>query len=188
VSRDWLHFTMKDISAIQRIQKGDIKAYEQLFRKYYEQLCQWAHQYLHDRDSSEEVVQELFYYIWLKREGLDFRVSVKSYLYKSISNNCKMILRQKKRRSEIESILASDAELSTDPENLLESEEINDIVNRTLINLPERSASVFKMSRFEGMKYTEIAEKLNISVKTVEANMSKALALFRQNLEKYING
>ena len=188
MSRDWLHFIMKEISAIQRIQKGNIKAYEQLFRKYYEQLCQWAYQYLHDRDSSEEVVQDLFYNIWLKREDLDFRVSVKSYLYQSISNNCKMILRQKKRRSEIESNLASESRMSTEPEDLLETEEINDIVNRTLINLPERSATIFKMSRFEGMKYSEIAEKLNISVKTVEANMSKALAMFRQNLEKYING
>ncbi|MBC8555796.1 MAG: RNA polymerase sigma-70 factor, partial [Candidatus Brocadiales bacterium] len=87
---------MNESSAIQKIQKGDIKAFEQLFRKYYEKLCQWAHQYLHDRDSSEEVVQELFYNIWLNRESIEFRISVKSYLYKSVSNNCKMVLRQHK--------------------------------------------------------------------------------------------
>ena len=106
LSRDWSHFTMNESSAIQKIQKGDIKAFEQLFRKYYEKLCLWAYQYLHDRDSSEEVVQELFYNIWLNRESIEFRISVKSYLYKSVSNNCKMVLRQHKRRAEIEKSLA----------------------------------------------------------------------------------
>ena len=187
MSRDWLHFTMKELSIIRRIQKGDIKAYEQLFRKYYEQLCQWAHQYLHDRDSSEEVVQDLFYNIWFNRESMHFRISVKSYLYKSVSNNCKMILRQNKRRLEIEKEMAGKTALHENPASTLESDEINEIVSQTLEDLSLRSAEIFRMSRFDGMKYTEIADTLNISVKTVEANMSKALALFRKNLENYIN-
>ena len=81
--RDWNHIIMNEPSKIRRIQKGDIKAFEQLFRDYYEQLCQWAYQYLNDRDSSEEVVQDLFYNIWLNRESIEFRISVKSYLYKT---------------------------------------------------------------------------------------------------------
>ena len=178
---------MNETTTIRRIQKGDIEAFEQLFREYYEQLCQWAHQYLQDRDSSEEVVQDLFYNIWLNRESMRFRISVKSYLYKSVSNNCKMILRQKKRRSEIEKALASNTEMFTDPDNTVESDEFNEIVDQTLDDMPERSAAIFRMSRFEEMKYSEIADVLNISIKTVEANMSRALALLRKNLEKYIN-
>ena len=178
---------MNESSAIQKIQKGDIKAFEQLFRKYYEKLCQWAHQYLHDRDSSEEVVQELFYNIWLNRESIEFRISVKSYLYKSVSNNCKMVLRQHKRRAEIEKSLAFGKESYEAPVNGIESDEINEIVNRTLEDMPVRSAAIFRMSRYEGKKYAEIASELKISVKTVEASMSKALALFRINLENYIN-
>jgi RNA polymerase sigma-70 factor (ECF subfamily) len=178
---------MKEPSVIRRVKEGDIRAFEQLFREYYEQLCQWAYQYLHDRDSSEEVVQDLFYHIWLNRKSLQFRISFKSYMYKSVSNNCKMQLRQKKRRSEIEKMLADENLLIEDPEYTLETEELSEIVNRTLDNLPARSAEVFRMSRYEGMKYSEIADVLNISVKTVEANMSKALALFRKNLKKYIH-
>ena len=73
------------------------------------------------------------------------------------------------------------------PDNGFESDEINEIVNRTLEEMPVRSAAIFRMSRYEGKKYTEIASELRISVKTVEASMSKALALFRKNLENYIN-
>jgi RNA polymerase sigma-70 factor (ECF subfamily) len=178
---------MNEPSVIRRIKEGDIRAFEQLFREYYEQLCQWAYQYLHDRDSSEEVVQDLFYHIWLNRKSLQFRISFKSYMYKSVSNNCKMQLRQKKRRSEIEKMLADENLLIEYPENTLETEELREIVKRTLDNLPARSAEVFRMSRYDGMKYPEIADALNISVKTVEANMSKALALFRKNLKKYIH-
>ncbi len=178
---------MMDSATIQRIRKGDIKAFEQLFRKYYEKLCQWAHQYLHDSDSSEEVVQELFYNIWLNRENLDVRISVKSYLYKSISNNCKMILRQQNRRTEIERQLAYSMDCYEEPRHGFETDEINEIVNRTLEDLPIRAAAIFRMSRYEGKKYSEIADELKVSVKTVEASMSRALALFRKNLEKYIN-
>ena len=98
-----------------------------------------------------------------------------------------MILRQKKRRSEIEKALASNTEMFTDPDNTVESDEFNEIVDQTLDDMPERSAAIFRMSRFEEMKYSEIADVLNISIKTVEANMSRALALLRKNLEKYIN-
>ncbi len=178
---------MDGSSTIKKIQKGDIRVFESLFREYYEQLCQWAYQYLNDRDASEEVVQDLFYNIWLKRESILFRTSVKSYLYKSVSNNCKMILRQKNRRTEIEAEMAKNTAVMESPENMLESDELNDVVNKTLDDLPLRSATIFIMSRFDGMKYSEIANELQISVKTVEANMSKALALFRKNLEEYIN-
>ena len=98
-----------------------------------------------------------------------------------------MILRQQTRRAEIEKNLAFNMESFEAPVNGFESDEINDIVNRTLEDLPLRAAAIFRMSRYEGKKYAEIASELKISVKTVEANMSKALALFRKNLENYIN-
>ena len=178
---------MKDTSNIKRIRQGDIKAFEQLFREYYEKLCQWAHQYLHDKDSSEEVVQDLFYQIWANRESIEFRISVKSYLYKSVSNNCKMILRQKSRRAEIESELARDLTGIEEPADLPGDQELSEVIGKTLDELPDSTATIFKMSRFDGMKYREIANHLKISVKTVEANMGKALSLFRKNLKEYIN-
>ena len=84
--------------------------------------------------------------------------------------------------------MARENEWFEKPEDILESDEVARIVNQTLEGLPEKTANIFRMSRFEGMKYMEIADELNISVKTVEANISKALVLFRENLKNYIKG
>jgi RNA polymerase sigma-70 factor (ECF subfamily) len=178
---------LKEKQVISRIRNGDEQAFEWLFRQYYEKLCQWAYHYLRDLDSSEEVVQDLYYNLWRNRTSMEFHVSVKSYLYKAVSNNCKMLIRKKGRRSAIEADLASQHTVSnTEPAELLELKEIRKAVNKTLEELPEKPAQIFRMSRYEGLKYREIAEKLSISIKTVEANMGKALKIFRKNLQEYI--
>jgi len=188
VLRDWLQLPerLNDKQTIRKIRRGDIVAFEMLFRRYYAVLCQWAHHYLHDRDASEEVVQDLFYHLWRDHASLSIRISVKSYLYRAVSNNCMMILRNQSRRAAIESDLARETQIrESQPSDALENKEIMEIVNRTLEELPERPATIFRMSRYEGMKYREIAEKLSISIKTVEANMGKALEMFRKNLQEY---
>jgi RNA polymerase sigma-70 factor (ECF subfamily) len=178
---------LNDKLAIRKIAEGDIHAFEMFFRKYYEGLCRWAFQYLKDRDSSEEIVQDLFYHIWRDRVELRIQVSAKSYLYKAVSNNCKMLLKKQSRRRAIESEISD--QFPREPHqssDTLETSEIREVVQRTLEELPERPATIFRMSRYEGMKYREIAEKLSISIKTVEANMGKALEMFRKNLQEYI--
>jgi len=178
---------LKEKQIISKIRNGDEQAFEWLFRRYYEKLCQWAYHYLRDLDSSEEIVQDLYYNLWRNRASLEFHVSVKSYLYKAVSNNCKMLIRKKGRHSAIVTELASQNKGSvSEPEELLEVKEIREVVNRTLDELPEKPALIFRMSRYEGLKYREIAEKLSISIKTVEANMGKALRIFRKNLQEYI--
>jgi RNA polymerase sigma-70 factor (ECF subfamily) len=178
---------LKEKQVISRIRKGDAQAFEWLFRQYYEKLCQWAYHYLHDLDSSEEVVQDLYYHLWSNRASLEFHLSVKSYLYKAVSNNCKMLIRKKGRRSAIEADMALQNQGSVSaPEELLEVKEIREVVTKTLEELPEKPAQIFRMSRYEGLKYREIAERLSISIKTVEANMGKALKIFRKNLQEYI--
>jgi RNA polymerase sigma-70 factor (ECF subfamily) len=178
---------LKDKQSIQKIRQGDIQAFEEIFRKYYEVLCQWAYHYLRDKDSSEEVVQDLFYHIWRDQATLSIHTSVKSYLYRAVSNNCKMILKKQNRRTEIETELARNAKADQlQPADSLETTELREVVDKTLDELPERPATIFRMSRYEGKKYREIAEELSISVKTVESNMGKALELFRKNLQEYL--
>jgi RNA polymerase sigma-70 factor (ECF subfamily) len=178
---------LSDKQSIRKIRLGDIQAFEEIFRKYYAVLCQWAYRYLKDKDSSEEVVQDLFYHIWRDRSTLTIHTSAKSYLYKAVSNNCNMILKKQIRRTEIETELARNAKQDqSQPADLLETNELREVVEKTLGELPERPATIFRMSRYEGKKYREIAEELSISVKTVESNMGKALELFRKNLQEYL--
>lgn len=178
---------MVDKQSIRKIRQGDIQAFELFFRKYYEVLCQWAYHYLKDRDSSEEIVQDLFYNIWKDHATLRVHTSVKSYLYRAVSNNCIMMLKKQKRRAEIELELARNAkDDQSKTADILETSELRDVVDKTLDELPDRSATIFRMSRYEGKKYREIAEELSISIKTVESNMGKALELFRKNLQEYL--
>jgi RNA polymerase sigma-70 factor (ECF subfamily) len=178
---------MNDKQTIRKIRLGDIQAFEALFRKYYKVLCRWAYQYMKDEDSAEEMVQDLFYHLWCDRASINIRTSVKSYLYMAISNNCRMLLKKKSRRAAIEKDLARGPRaVPEQPSEVLETSEIREVVNKTLEDLPERPATIFRMSRYEGMKYREIAEKLSISIKTVEANMGKALEMFRKNLQEYV--
>jgi RNA polymerase sigma-70 factor (ECF subfamily) len=98
-----------------------------------------------------------------------------------------MLLKKQKRRTEIETELARNAKHDQSKNaDLLEASELRDVVDKTLDQLPDRSATIFRMSRYEGKKYREIAEELSISIKTVESNMGKALELFRKNLQEYL--
>jgi RNA polymerase sigma-70 factor (ECF subfamily) len=175
-----------DLGIHKRIQQGDIKEFEKLFRKYYKPLCLFACKFLKDMDASEEIVQELFYNYWKNRETTTITTSIKAYLYQATRNNAlkqieHMAVRERysaemKRQYEANNFIES---------NSVELEELHDVIEKTLKQLPERCRQIFILNRFEGLKYHEIATKLSISVKTVEANMSKALQLFRTNLKIY---
>lgn len=167
--------------------KGDLKAFEVLFRTFYSELCNYAYQYFRDKDTAEEIVQDLFYKLWEKKKTISIRSSIKSYLYRSVYNNAMMIIREKNTRKTTNN-LPENTEMfpGHEPDEQMETSELNSVVESTLSSMPDRVRKIFEMSRFEGLKYKEIAEKLLISIKTVEANMGKALKLFKENLKEYI--
>lgn len=168
----------------EQIKNSDIKAFESLFRAYYAQLCHFAFGFVKDMDTAEEIVQDFFYNYWKNRESISFQTSTKAYLYQAIKNNSLKYLDKVSVRRRY----ASEVMANTSEENLsslsdeLDGRELEKTINETLKELPERCSQIFLMSRFEGLKYHEIADKLSISVKTVEANMSKALQAFREKL------
>jgi RNA polymerase sigma-70 factor (ECF subfamily) len=168
------------------ISHGDMDAFEVLFRTYYRELCTYAFKYFRDKDTAEEVVQDLFYKLWEKKETLVIRSSIRSYLYRSVYNNTMMLLREKNIRKTT-NVLPLNSEMipGDEPDARLETNELDQIVQSTLSAMPQKVRRIFEMSRFEGLKYKEIASRLLISIKTVEANMGKALKLFRQNLKEY---
>ena len=171
---------------IKQIKEGNLKKFEEIFKEFYPQLCLYALRFVKTKDLSEEIVQNLFCQIWENRTDLNIHTSFKAYLYRSTYHNALQILRKAGSHNKYTEYIkhhTKDYDYST---NIVEEEEVNQIVKQTLIDLPQRCSIIFKMSRFEGLKYQEIAQQLSISIKTVESNMGKALKAFRHNLKDYM--
>lgn len=178
---------LSDLYLQKKIQGGDIREFERLFTKYYEPLCHHADKILNDMDASEDLVQEFFYHFWKNRETLSLKLSLNAYLYQSIRNNALHYLEHLAIRKSYAKQVFSEFQ-DTVPVHLQTDIELSDlgkVINATLQQMPERCSRIFRMNRFEGKKYREIAEILSISVKTVEADMGKALQMFRKSLKEY---
>ncbi|BAX82021.1 RNA polymerase sigma-70 factor [Labilibaculum antarcticum] len=171
---------------LKNIQSGNLQEFEKLFREYYPLLCHYALRFVRDTNQSEEIVQELFCQLWENRKTLKIHTSLKAYLYKATYFNSLQVLRKRGVKKKYQEYIKNNKQENSLPIDSVEEKDIHNIVNRTLTNLPDRCSQIFKMSRFEGLKYQEIADKLSISVKTVEANMGKALKAFRKSLKDYI--
>lgn len=159
---------------------------ESLFRDHYSRLCNYANILLSDKDESEEVVQQLFVQVWEKKESMEITSSLQAYLFRSLRNSClNKIKHNKVRRNYAEEVIS----LSKDSEpasHITYQSELQEQIAMAINGLPEQCRLIFKLSRFENLKYAEIAEQLNISVKTVENQMGKALRVMRERLKDYL--
>lgn len=166
---------------------GDITAFEMLFRMHYQPLCRYAYSFLQDREEAEEAVQSTFLALWEKKETLSVRTSAKSYLYAMVRNACLNFIKHGKIRQRYEGEEMVQAERSRDSvTQTVTSNELAERISVALEELPEQCRLVFKLSRFEELKYAEIAGHLNISVKTVENHMGRALRLLRDKLKDFL--
>jgi RNA polymerase sigma-70 factor (ECF subfamily) len=143
----------------------------------------YARVLLKDHDMAEEIVQDLFFRLWQGRENLKIESSLNGYLFRSVHNRSLHYIEHLKVVSRHAGEIAAEAPASSDSvtEDIYYSE-LQEKVTRVLDRLPERCRAIFRMSRFEGLKYNEIADKLSVSLKTVEADMGKALREFRKAL------
>lgn len=167
----------------QRLQNGDEKAFSELFDGYYSALCLFASKYLYDLDLSRSLVQQVFIDLWMKREKISISTSAKSYLYTAVKNRCIDVLRKEKVTTAISETVENFNQ--TPFRNFIEEAELADRINTSINQLPEKCRKIFLLCRFEGLKYSEIAEKLGISVKTVEMQMGIALKKLRDRLSDY---
>ena len=169
---------MDDNNLITLLQQGDRSAYKQLFIKYYSPLCEYASQYISD-DDSEELVQELMLFLWETRENLVIETSLKSYLFISTKHRCLNAIRKNQYHERIHNqIYEKIKDQFEDPDYYF--------VNELTENIPETYRETFAMSRFGEKTNVQIAEKLGISVKTVEYRISQALKILRFKLKDYL--
>lgn len=172
-----------DSDIIGRIRQGDKQEFEKLFRSSYVSLVRYAKTMLRDHDAAEEIVQELFFRLWQDRQTLTVKSSLNGYLFRSVHNRALHYIEHQKVVSRHVGEMTVRAELGSEPvTEAIYYSELQTRVARVLERLPERCRLIFRMSRFEGLKYNEIADKLAVSLKTVEADMGKALREFRKAL------
>ncbi len=174
---------IRDTDIIGRIRQGDVKQFESLFRSSYVSLVRYAKTLLKDHDTAEEIVQDLFCRIWKDREKINIESSLNGYLFRAVHNSCLHYIEHSRIvEKHAEEMSFRQQESPESPSDILNYKELQAKIASILEKLPERCGKIFYMNRFEGLKYNEIAEKLSVSVKTVEANMGKALKEFRKEL------
>ncbi len=164
-----------------KIKHGDEDAFNQVFNLYYSRLCFFADHLVHDFDLCRSIVQDVFVDIWINRENLDIRFSLRSFLFQSVKNRALNVLKHRK----VESKFIAEQKKKDEPfsvQDLMEEAELNDKINSAIHELPPKCKEIFILCRIEGLRYWEIAERLNISVKTVEMQISIALKKIRQEL------
>lgn len=170
----------------EKIISGDKKAFETLFNEYYDRLAYYAFQYLKDKDSAEDVVQELFAKLWINRQQLSVETSLNAYLYGAVRNAClNQLKHQKVKEAHITSTVFSTVD-NNYISNEIDAKDLEKLIKSCIIDLPPERQRIFLLSREQGLKYQEIATKLDISVKTVESQMGKALRFLRERLKEYL--
>lgn len=167
------------------IQSGDIFAFKMVFVAYYEPLCHFAYGYTRRPDISEELVQDVFTHVWEHRKDWN-PDNMNAWLYKAVRNRALDYLKHEKvvEKHMLEAWEMHGKEVTQD--STIDERDFNDAVNQTIRELPERCRTTFKLHRQEGLTYSEIAEIMGVSVKTVETQMSKALNLLRDRLRRFM--
>ena len=172
---------------VEKLKEGDKSAFSSLFTVYYSDLVMFANTILKDLDSSEEIVQDVFLKLWEDREVIIVTTTLKSFLLKLIQNRCLDWLRHAKViHSHCESVMFSSPLLECDTENYILRSEIEKIVKKALDKIPIEIAEPFRLNRYEGLKYREIAEKMQVSNRTVEVRVAKVLQILRNELKDYL--
>lgn len=173
-----------DLLFISRLKKGEELAFKQLFDIYYRRLVAFANKLLTDPDLSRSLVQDVFVMFYEKRDEINIRTSLKSLLFQTVRNRCLNIIKQNKMQQEHHKRILEITPDYIKPFENLEYNELEECITKTVDNLPEQCKKIFEMSRYDGINNQEIADTLNLSKRTVETQISKALKRIRAELSE----
>jgi RNA polymerase sigma-70 factor (ECF subfamily) len=169
---------------------NDGAAFEQYFKQHFASLCVWCqHKYEFDTDLAKEVVHTAFIKLWKNRATLPPEMPVKAFLHKVIINTSLDIMRHAKVRERFERFVQQRNESAAfnTPQEHYDSKKLQTDIYAAISELPEQMRTIFELSRYEGLKYAEIARQLNVSVNTVETQMGRALKKLRIRLAAYLS-
>lgn len=173
------------------LRQGEKKAFEEIYTDFFGVMYHLSLEYLHNEKVSEEIVQDSFMKLWEIRETINDQFNIRNFLYTITKNNCLNYLRnQKIALKHIENIKYLEMQFNYEAleklGNYSEFEELRQLIDRAIEALPDDLRETFLLSRFEELHYKEIAEKLSVSIKTVEARITKTLRILRQDLKDYV--
>jgi len=168
------------------LKNGDKSVFETIYREYYVPLCYFCVKYVDSLSDAEEIVQEVFVKVWEKHAEVEINTSLKSYLHRSVQNSALNYIKKQKIVDKYRQSEEGGSRTSYhDGQSSMEDAELRMVIKKAILELPEKRREIFELSRFEGMKYSKIADTLSISVKTVENQMTKALKYLRVVLKDY---
>lgn len=166
---------------INAIKEGDSIAFREVFVANYEALCQYAFTILKDSAEVQDIVQSVFLKIWEKRNELEIKLSIRSYLFKAVYHQCMNQLEHRTVKLKHKAYSTYTQTITQPPETF--PHELEENITAAINELPAQCRIIFMLSRYEEMRYAEIAEQLKISVNTVENQISKALKILRSKLK-----
>ena len=187
--KEYRFFSMEfqDEQIARLLSNKDEATFERVFKTHYKSLHAYAFTMLKDEDEAEEMVQQVFFKLWERSEHLSFSGPIAAYLYRAVHNeSLNFIKHQKVKAGHQLHVAYSMKNKSEQASPKMIRKELENKFREALNELPEQCRTVFQLSRFEDMKYKEIADKLDISVKTVENHMGKALKLLRTKLVDFL--
>ena len=173
------------------MKEGENAAFETLYQLYFQKLFHFANNYIEDEEEAKEIVQNIYFKLWKKRAKLELDLNLHSYLFKMVINACLDYFKHQKVRANYKDYCDSERKsinhlaLLDDSSSSFVEDELLAKINKSVDKLPEACKRIFIKSRFQGLKHKEIAEELNISTKTVENQLTKALKFLRMELKEY---
>jgi len=167
---------------LQGLKNGDENVYHTVFNDYYSGLVAFAHKYVSDLDMARDIVQVTFVKLFEKRKSLEIRTSLKSYLFKMVYNDCLNLIQSNKIMSGHYSQYARQLDKIADYQDVMEQTENELRIFKAIDQLPPQCKLIIQQSRLEGKKNKQISDELNISIRTVETQISKALRLLREGI------
>ena len=175
-----------DQALVPLLLERDEKAFEMVFKRYFKDLHAYACSILRQAEQAEEAVQQVFFRIWDKTDRIQIPGSLAAYLYRAVHNECLNFLKHQKVKQIHQTYTVYHMQNQHEHRQPMHLEELQEKIAGALEKLPEQCRTIFQMSRFEELRYREIADRLGLSVKTIENQMCKALKLMREELAEYL--